>query len=135
MSPLYARLHLWAVTPHEWGFTDCYMTLADWVRDQTGRDPGADLRGSYGHPDTCPLARRLRADPLPTAEGAMSGVGLTRTTTPQPGDAGVIRHRGQRYLFGGLCLGERWASKCETEGVLIARPTSIVAAWSLGHAG
>lgn len=135
MSPLYARLHLWAVTPHEWGFTDCYMTLADWVRDQTGRDPGEGLRGSYGHPDMCPIARRYRADPLEAADRAFQGAGLSPTATPLPGDVGIIRHRGQRFLFGGLCLGDRWASKCESDGVLIARPGEVVAAWSVGYAG
>ncbi|MFN3834643.1 MAG: DUF6950 family protein [Glycocaulis sp.] len=135
MSPLYARLHLWAVTPHEWGFTDCYMTLVDWVRDETGHDAGEALRGSYGNPDLCPIARRLRADPIPVADDLLAQIGLQRTDAPLPGDVGIIRHRGQRHLFGGLCLGENWASKCESDGVLIARPLEVVAAWSVDYAG
>lgn len=135
MSPLYARLHLWAVTPFEWGFTDCYMTLADWVRDQTGRDPGEGLRGSYGHPDMCPIARRYRADPCDVVGTACEGAGLRQIDQPQPGDVGIIRHHGQRFMFGGLCLGDQWASKSEAQGVLIGRPTEFVAAWSVGYAG
>lgn len=134
MSPLYARLHLWAVTPHEWGYNDCIMSLADWVRDQTGRDPGADLRGTYGDPQLCPLARRMIRDPLPVVEPACQAAGLMRTDSPHPGDVGLLRQAGNRFLIGGLCLGQDWASKTTGQGVLVARPAEIVAAWEVGYA-
>lgn len=38
----------WAGLPWEWGAQDCCTFAADWVREQTGRDPMADLRGRYG---------------------------------------------------------------------------------------
>jgi hypothetical protein len=65
MDRLYAQLHVWAGTLHEWSYCDCYMVVADWVRIVTGVDPGEELRGTYGDPDVCPRARALRADPVP----------------------------------------------------------------------
>lgn len=135
MSPLYARLHLWAVTPHEWGFTDCYMTLADWVRDQTGRDPGEHLRGSYGDPAVCPLARRYLRDPVPVVGEACRNAGL-KTVSEQlkPGDVGILRQNGNRFLIGGLYLGGNWASKTLDHGVLFFQPARVVWAWEGGYA-
>lgn len=134
MSPLYARLHLWAVTPHEWGYSDCHMAPADWVLDQCGRDPGADLRGTYGDPAVCPIARAYQRDPLPVVRKAYAGAGVPVTTAPVPGDVGIIRQNGNRFLIGALCLGESWATKTLEQGVLIIRPIEIVAAWEVGYA-
>jgi hypothetical protein len=40
-------LHTRAFLPFAWGLNDCALAPADWVRDCTGVDPMADLRGSY----------------------------------------------------------------------------------------
>nr|WP_322895172.1 MULTISPECIES: hypothetical protein [unclassified Yoonia] len=110
------------------------MTLADWVRDQSGRDPGADLRGTYGDPGVCAIARPLFRDPEPVVTAACARAGLTLTTDPQPGDVGVLRQTGNRFLVGGLCLGDNWASKTADNGVLIFRPLEIIKAWESGYA-
>jgi hypothetical protein len=136
MSPLYARLHLWAVTPHEWGHTDCIMSLSDWVRDQTGRDPGAEYRGRYGDPAVCPIARSMLHAPLKPVSNACRAAGLAYCSdTPRPGDVGLVHQFAHvATLIGALCLGERWASKTAGQGVLIFRPASIRAAWEVGYA-
>jgi len=46
-SVLSAFLARAAGEPHQWGQWDCCMLLANWVRENTGVDPAADLRGTY----------------------------------------------------------------------------------------
>lgn len=136
MTPLYARLHLWAATPHEWGYNDCIMSLADWVRDQTGRDPGAEYRGRYGDPSVCPIARSMFRAPLKPVSNACRAAGLQVCADAlHPGDVGLVHqfpHSGT--LIGALCLGQQWASKTAGQGVLIFRPASVRVAWEVGYA-
>lgn len=135
MSPLYACLHLWAVTPHEWGFTDCIMSLADWVRDQTGKDPGVGFRGMYGDPAVCPKGRALLRAPFDPVAAACANAGLEQCAGPaKAGDVGLLQQAGNRFLIGGLCLGTNWASKTADRGVLIFRPLDVVAVWEVGYA-
>src|SRR6056297_2834535 len=68
MDKLYAQLHIWAATPHEWSYCDCFMVLGNWVQAVHGFDPAAELRGTYGDPDVCPVGRKYRADPIPLGE-------------------------------------------------------------------
>jgi hypothetical protein len=43
------RLEDFLRLPHrwQWGYCDCTLLTADWVNEATGRDPGAELRGTY----------------------------------------------------------------------------------------
>ncbi len=45
--------------PFEWGANDCCLFAADWVALATGKDPAADLRGTYS---TALSAQRIVAD-------------------------------------------------------------------------
>jgi len=132
MTPLYATLHLWAATRHEWGWSDCMMVLADWVAKVRGFDPGDGLRGTYGHPDVCPVARGYRADPLPVLARAFAN--LPRVDSAVPGDVALVAIAGQRFLAGALRLrGRDWALRGEGP-VLVTRAVTPVAIWGVGYA-
>ena len=133
MRPHIAALHVWANTPHEWGYSDCMMVLADWVRVVRGFDPAADLRGTYGSPDWCPLGRSYRNDPAPVLRRAFAA--LPVVATPRLGDVALVEIRGQRHLFGALKIdGRNWAMKTEAQGVLITRAVHPVLTWGVDYA-
>lgn len=121
------HLRRWAATDFVWGETDCSIVLADYVRDLTGRDGAAALRGRYAsEADAWALGRR---DGLAAIVGACAArAGLQPTTAPVRGDIGVFARGGLE--FAGLCLGERWAVK-STEGLLFVSGASVIAAWSV----
>jgi len=82
----YVRLpHRW-----QWGYTDCTLFVADWVVEATGKDPGAELRGTY-------FDRTGAAAILRDAGGAerlvsekLSALGFHRVETPRDGDVGMV---------------------------------------------
>lgn len=129
MSEPFRRLHAWSVAEHEWGYFDCMMTLADWVNDCMGIDPGADLRGTYGNPEVCAIGRKYRRDPELICRKAFAGLDVT--DAPKVGDIGLVRFKGQRWPVGALCMGQEWGSKSEGRGVLVERPVAVVVAWSV----
>lgn len=49
-----------AASPFEWGVTDCALWAFDAVRAATGRDPAADLRGTYS--TALQAARKLQLE-------------------------------------------------------------------------
>lgn len=134
-GPLYAALHHWARTPHEWGYFDCMLAPADWVHARHGWDPAEGLRGTYGDPEICPVGRRYRADPEPILRGAYARLPLV--AAPAPGDVALVAIRGQRFLSGALRLKtDHWAIKPEAGGVLVtgSRAITPVLIWGVGHA-
>lgn len=108
------------------GETDCAMTLANWVRAQTGTDPAKTLRGRY--------RTRLgwvrivkRAGGLVTlVDGMAVGAGMTRTDEPRPGDIGVVDIPGVGQA-GAIKTQNGWAMKLD-DGVSVGQPV-MLAAW------
>ena len=132
MTPLYLTLHRWAATPYIWGEADCMTSIADWVQEQCGFDPAADVRGTYGDPAVCAVARRYAANPLPMWDRSLAA--LARTEAPAPGDIGLVIWSGERRLSGALCLGREWASRVEGRGVMTGRVAWVEAAWGINYA-
>ena len=134
MDRLYAQLHIWAATPHEWSYCDCYMVVADWVNIARGFDPGLELRGTYGDPDVCPRARALRMDPVPVGRRLLAD--LPETAAPVFGDVAFVHVPGTRFLCGAIKLkGHAWAMKTYSKGVQVSRLVRPEIAWSVGYAG
>ena len=131
MSPLYATLHRWAATPHEWGQSDCMMALADWVHLVRGFDPGAGIRGTYGDPDICPVGRALRRDPEPHWRKALHDLPIT--DAPLPGDVALVAVPGTRFLCGALRLKGNWAMKTSGKGVCVTRRATMHLCWAVGY--
>lgn len=133
MTPLFVALHRWAVRPHEWGGFDCMLMLADWVAELRGFDPAADLRGTYGNPEFCPIGRRYRDNPEPVLRAAF--MALPVTDTPAPGDIALVQLRGSPHLMGAVRVDARnWAMKPERGGLMVTRAVVPVVAWGLGYA-
>lgn len=134
MDPLYAMLHRWAATPHEWSYCDCFTVLGDWVQVVHGTDPAAEIRGTYGDPAVCPVGRAYRADPIPLGERLLAAYPVVDTAAF--GDVAFVRLGNERFLCGAIKLkGRSWALKTEARGVLVLRhgvvPQRI---WGIGYA-
>lgn len=134
MDRLYAQLHIWAGTPHEWSYCDCFMVLADWVHMVRGFDPGVEFRGTYGDPDVCPRGRALRADPVPVGRRLLAQ--LPEVDTPSLGDIAFVEVPGSRFLCGAIKLkGKAWAMKTASKGVQVSRLVRPAVVWSVGYEG
>jgi hypothetical protein len=82
----YIRLpHRW-----QWGFTDCTLFAADWVVEVTGKDPGADLRGTYFDADGAAAILRAAGGAERLVGGKLSALGFQRVQTPRDGDIGMV---------------------------------------------
>ncbi|RWP64926.1 hypothetical protein [Mesorhizobium sp.] len=82
--------------PHRWrwggmGGDDCTTFCAGWVVEATGKDPAADLRGTYFTAEGAE-AVLLAAGGVESLVGAkLMALGFRRVTEPQDGDIGIIR--------------------------------------------
>jgi hypothetical protein len=134
MDSLYRQLHVWAATPHEWSYCDCYTILGDWVQIVCGFDPAAEVRGTYGDPEMCPIARGYRADPIPICSRLFEP--LPVTDAPVYGDVALVTVPGTRFLCGAILLKKgNWAMKTEkVRGMTFARSVRPTRAWSVGYA-
>lgn len=132
MSDVIARhLRRWATTDFAWGRTDCAIVLADYVRDLTGRDGAAHLRGRYTTKAGCNRVSGFLRRGLAAVVGECAGnVGLAVCAAPQRGDIGVLKFTEQAFA-GAICLGgDRWALKSPDGLMTVTRP-HVVAAWSV----
>lgn len=81
--------------PHRWrwggmGGDDCTTFCAAWVFEATGKDPAADLRGTYFAADDAEAVLQA-AGGLESLVGAKLGaLGFQRVQQPQDGDIGII---------------------------------------------
>ncbi len=93
----------------EWGRADCTLWPADWVREATGIDPAARIRGLYA--DGAGARRIIRAaGGLPALIGAeMKHHGFRGTTAPQAGDVGIV-HVTDRKIIGAIRLPRWWVA-------------------------
>lgn len=133
MDKLYAQLHVWAGTPHEWSYCDCFMVLGDWVRIVRGFDPAAEIRGTYGDPAVCPIGRAYRADPIPLGERLLADLPVVGEAAL--GDIAFVKIPGQRFLCGAIKLkGRSWAMKTASKGVMVARGLTPHRIWGVGYA-
>lgn len=134
MTPLYLHLNNWAGRDFAWGISDCQMFPADWVLAATGRDPAAEVRGTYYCLATCQAVTGYFRDPVGTAAKHYEGIGLKRTSAPVRGDVGIacVYRDDMPWPVGAICLGKAWAFK-GPEGVVAEAPKEIMAAWSVGY--
>ncbi len=127
--------------PHLFGWggvvgDDCTTWCASWVRERTGIDPAAALRGTYS---TEIGAHRLiaRAGGLVAlVEPTLLPIGLVRTDEPTDGDVAIVR----AASFDGTTVSEISAIKFGplwamlSPGRVVAKKADLVAAWRFPHA-
>lgn len=145
MSPLYHELHRWKSLRFIWGETDCMMCVADWILRVTGRDPAADMRGSYDSRGSCQRETGFLRDPVAAVEKCLATIGgLPRVQEPRKGDIAVILAwdaEGRVGPCGAIWMGDAWGCKGPS-GTTTINPrvaqvvhdeNGIPAIWSVGY--
>lgn len=83
----YIRLpHRW-----RWGYCDCTVFAADWVVEATGKDPAADLRGTYHDADDAHAILRAAGGCEALVNAKLSACGFRRSPALEDGDVGIVR--------------------------------------------
>lgn len=82
--------------PHRWrwggmGGEDCTTWCASWVFEATGKDPAADLRGTYFDADGAEVVLQAAGGVESLVGSRLSALGLQRIRGPQDGDIGIVR--------------------------------------------
>lgn len=128
-SALTATLRRWNSVPFSWGARDdCMMSVFAHCELVTGRDAGAEWRGSYQ--DEAGAVRVLAAagGGLAGMHKGLSGIGLKRVQAPSRGDPICARIAG--HEIGGIWLGDMAAFRLEGRGRIDIR-IEPAAAWAL----
>jgi hypothetical protein len=115
-----------ARTPFSWADGHCAFAVADWVEIMTGSDPVPEFRGSR----TVEEWRAVVAN-----EGGLARLvarmarrsGARPTSTPMPGDVGVLR-LGSAQISVIMTPAGRWAGKSE-RGIAVI-PAGPKLAWT-----
>ena len=138
MSPLYRELHRWRGTPFIWGESDCFLCCCDWIETVTGKDPAADIRGTYDSRGSAHRETGYLRDPIGSIEKYLDTIGgLKRGDKLNAGDIGLIMMQesdGRRVPFAAIWLGEAWACK-GPDGATTISPevVQVLASWEVGY--
>lgn len=74
---------------HRGGF-DCTLFVADWGREVCGRDPAADLRGTYSTKDEARAIVERASGFIPLISCQLIPLGWLSVNEPATGDIGVV---------------------------------------------
>lgn len=107
---------------------DCCMWPADWVRDATGIDPAAALRGAYTNARTAAMQIRRFGGFEAMWRICMAEAGFAPTERPQDGDVGVVLDAFGRHVAA-IRTGGAWAAK--SRDGLVIEDFCMVVAWSV----
>lgn len=133
------NIHEFLALPHRFrwggmGGDDCIMFCASWVADQTGVDPAAHVRGTYGDEEGALAFVAKSGGLIPMIDGGVKPLGYQRTDAPETCDIGVVlapsAFDGRIKEIGAIRFGPLWAM-LGPSGVR-AKPYEFVAAWSRG---
>lgn len=116
------------VAATEWifGETDCSMTVANWVKLRTGRDPGHSLRGHYRTERGWKRIAAKAGGLGPLFDRLAADAGLVSTDDPEPGDIGLVELPGFGPA-GAIRVRRGWFVHMK-KGVTVA-PFPTLAAW------
>lgn len=126
----YVRVEM--ARPFAWGETDCASTADRWVRHVTGMSPMATF-GRH-HKDEAE-ARQWLSEPGSIAVAVnrvMRKSGFQKTSTPQPGDVGLVVHKDRLCMA--IFTGTVWFSRDE-DGLIGAPVGSDWKAWRVAPGG
>lgn len=121
-----------AAQPWGWGQDDCSTFPADWILDQSGRDPMAEWRGAYDS--------ESGADALIDEAGGLVQLfarGIDpiwrRVDEPSEGAVGVVTLRGSDGIevdVGAIHTGRRWAVRSPRGLACFSQPLAVRAMWA-----
>lgn len=113
-----------------WGENDCCLVLADWVRERTGFDPAASVRGTYlGWKQAAGVWRRLGG-----VEGAVKGcldAHFPRVTAAQarPGDVALLKTHHKSATCAIIDVPGTWAPS--KTGFRLLQGFPLIAIWRI----
>ncbi len=114
--------------PFEFGKTDCASTADRWVRETLGMSP-LTMFGRV-HKDEAE-AREWLSSPggiSVAVNRVMRASGLAKTKEPQPGDVGLIIHKGKLCMA--IHAGRFWFSR-DADGLIGAPLSAVWKAWKV----
>lgn len=114
--------------PFGYGTADCGTFAADWVREVTGRDPIARVRGSYRDADEA-VRMHGRLGLARHVDQCMRGSGFARTRAPRAGDIGAIVVAD--VLFCAIKTHRGWLLRGD-RGLIHVTGARVVGAWRVG---
>lgn len=117
-----------ASVPFNFGEWDCAMTLANWVREQTGIDPAPDLRGTYQTDEEWKAIVEAAGGMVYLVRCLALKAGLVPIVYPQRGDIGVIEVP-RLGDVGAIFSGTRWV--CKLRRGVYGGSTQFYVAWGL----
>lgn len=114
--------------PFAWGSWDCCVFVAEWVGREHGVDALGDLRGAYGSQEEAEAIIAARGGLEALLDSVTAGLGLRRTSDPQPGDLGLVMSQDvvAAAIHG---LRGRWVALTPTG--LAGWRLPVLAAWSV----
>jgi hypothetical protein len=94
--PLIMNLIDFLHRPHHWGwggngFVDCTTSAGEWVIAATGKDPIADLRGTYAAAEEANAIIAAAGGIEDFVGSRLEPLGFHRTVEPRDGDIGIVR--------------------------------------------
>lgn len=145
MANLQLSDYLTSLRGRRWGpgTLDCGVFMADWVVALCGRDPIADVRGTYSTEREFLRIVRREGGFEKACESRLMKVGFRETAVPQHGDimtvlAPYARRRGkiQRRPTGAICVNAEMRAVITSDlGVVISGGDSlpVLKAWTIGR--
>jgi hypothetical protein len=119
----------WNSVPFSWGDRDdCCMSVFAHCELVTGKDAGAEWRGTYEDEESALRVIDAAGGMLAGLDKGLTGIGLARTDQPRRGDPICAKVAGQEVA--GLYLGEWSTFRLYGRG-RIDLPVKPAAAWSL----
>ena len=87
------KLEAYIVLPHkwQWSYCDCTLFVADWVVEATGKDPAADLRGTYHTAEEAEAILQAHGGAHGLVEARLRPLGFMRVLKPSDGAIGIVR--------------------------------------------
>ncbi|MER8925776.1 hypothetical protein [Mesorhizobium sp. M0859] len=82
--------------PHRWrwggmGGEDCTTYCASWVFEATGKDPAADLRGTYFTAEDAEAILQAAGGVESLVGARLTALDFRRVSEPRDGDIGIVR--------------------------------------------
>lgn len=75
------------------GGVDCVLFLANWIRETCGRDPAADLRGTYSTQAEARAILEKAGGFIPLVTCRLANIGWRGVSDPETGDVAIVSVR------------------------------------------
>lgn len=87
------KIEAYIVQPRKWlwSYCDCTTFCADWVVEATGKDPAADLRGTYHTAEEAEAILQAHGGAQGLVDAKLRPLGFMRALKPTDGAIGIVR--------------------------------------------